>query len=169
MGGGAVFGDTEGVNDSSSDCLASAPAPHDSGIAKRRIFVVEDHDFMRRNLIATLEREAALAVCGEADDAPAALAAIAASLPDLVLTDLTLKASSGLDLIKALRARLPALPVVATTMFDVRTSERRARDAGANVFVSKQDGPDALIAAIHAALRPDADSNRNAPPDSSSS
>jgi two-component system, NarL family, response regulator FusR len=119
---------------------------------KSRIFVIEDHGLMRRSIVQALERESDLIVCGEAEDAEEALAAILSLQPDLVLTDIQLKSSSGLDLIKTLRTRSPGLPVIATTMFDVRRTERLARDAGASAFVAKQDGPDKLVAAIHDAL-----------------
>jgi len=122
---------------------------------KNRVFVIEDHPLMRRSIVEAIEREADLAVCGQAEDAQEAFDAIVTSRPDVVLTDIQLKSSSGLDLVKALHARSPALPVVATTMFDVRRSERLARAAGAVGFVSKQDGPEKLIATIHEVLRTD--------------
>ncbi len=120
---------------------------------KNRVFVIEDHPLMRRSIVEAIEREADLAVCGQAEDAQEAFDAIVSSRPDVVLTDIQLKSSSGLDLIKALHARSPALPVVATTMFDVRRSERLARAAGAVGFVSKQDGPEKLIATVHEVLK----------------
>jgi len=120
---------------------------------KNRVFVIEDHPLMRRSIVEAIEREADLAVCGQAEDAQEAFDAIVTSRPDVVLTDIQLKSSSGLDLIKALHARSPALPVVATTMFDVRRSERLARAAGAVGFVSKQDGPEKLIATVHEVLK----------------
>lgn len=107
---------------------------------------------MRRSIVEAIEREPDLAVCGQAEDANEALAAIVSLQPDLVLTDIQLKSSSGLDLIKTLRERAPALPVIATTMFDVRRTERLARAAGAACFVAKQDGPEKMIAAIHEVL-----------------
>ncbi|MFO1511977.1 MAG: response regulator transcription factor [Verrucomicrobiota bacterium] len=126
---------------------------------KRRIFVIEDHPLMRQSIIGALERETDLTVCGEAADVQEAIAAIAALHPDLVLTDIQLKSSSGLDLIKALHAQTPALPIVATTMFDVRRTERLARAAGASGFASKQDGPEKLIAIIHETLKSDAETD----------
>ena len=119
---------------------------------KRRIFVVEDHGLMRRSIVEALERESDLTVCGQADDAQAALAAVESLRPDLVLTDVELKSSSGLDLIKALRERSPETPVVATTMFDAHRTERQARAIGAAGFVAKQDGPEKLIAAVREIL-----------------
>lgn len=114
---------------------------------------------MRQSIVGALERETDLTVCGEAEDAREAIEAIASLHPDLVLTDIQLKSSSGLDLIKSLHAQTPALPIVATTMFDVRRTERLARAAGASGFASKQDGPEKLIAIIHETLKADAGSD----------
>ena len=124
-----------------------ASAPTGLPDPKRRVFVVEDHPLMRRSIVEAIEREPDLMVCGQAEDVPEVLAIVSLQ-PDVVLTDIQLKTSSGLDLIKALRARLPVLPIVATTMFDVRRTERLARAAGASGFVSKETGPDRLIAMI---------------------
>ena len=107
---------------------------------------------MRRSLVEAIERETDLMVCGQAEDAGEAYAAIMSLQPDLALTDINLKSSSGLDLIKTLRERCPGMPVVATTMFEARQNERLARAAGASGFVAKQDGPKKLIAAIYEAL-----------------
>ena len=106
---------------------------------------------MRRSLVEAIEREPDLTVCGQADDAPE-MAVILSLQPDVVLTDIQLKFSSGLELIKALHARVPGLPVVATTMFDVRRTERLARAAGASGFISKENGPDQLVAVIREVL-----------------
>lgn len=125
---------------------------------KRRVFVVEDHPLMRRSIVEAILREPDLTVCGQAEDVPEVLAIVSLQ-PDVVLTDLQLKASSGLDLIKALRTRLPALPIVATTMFDVRRNERLARAAGASGFVSKENGPDQLVATIREVLKQSGERN----------
>ena len=105
---------------------SQAPTPDGSRVSKRRVFVVEDHPLMRRSMVEAIEREPDLMVCGQAEDASDVLAIVSLQ-PDLVLTDIQLKSSSGLDLIKALHHRLPVLPIVATTMFDVRRTERLAQ------------------------------------------
>ena len=120
---------------------------------KNRVFVIEDHPLMRRSIVEAIERETDLTVCGQAEDAQEALAAIESLRPDIVLTDLQLKSSSGLELIRSLREQAPALPIIATTMFDVRRNERLARAAGASGFVAKQDGPEKLVAAVHDVLK----------------
>lgn len=120
---------------------------------KNRIFVVEDHSLMRKSLVDALEREPDLAVCGQAEDGPEALAAIRSLRPDLVLTDLELKTSSGFDLIRSLRDHAPTLAIIATTLFDGAENERRARAAGASDFVPKLAGPEKLVAAARALLK----------------
>jgi len=129
---------------------------------KNRVFVIEDHPLMRRSIVEAIEREPDLTVCGQAEDAQEGLAAIESLQPDIVLTDIQLKSSSGLDLIKSLHAHSPALPVIATTMFDVRRSERLARAAGAAGFVSKQDGPEKLISTVHQLLKTDKEQGESA-------
>jgi DNA-binding NarL/FixJ family response regulator len=120
---------------------------------KSRVFVIEDHPLMRRSLVEAIERETDLTVCGQAEDAEDAFAAVVSVQPDIVLTDIQLKSSSGLDFIKAIRAHAPGLPVVATTMFDVQRTERLARAAGASAFVAKQDGPAKLIEVVRISLK----------------
>lgn len=110
---------------------------------------------MRHSLVDAIERETDLTVCGQAEDAEEAFAAVVSVRPDIVLTDIHLKSSSGLDFIKAIRAHAPELPVVATTMFDVQRTERLAFAAGASAFVAKQDGPGKLIEVVRNSLRKD--------------
>ena len=135
--------------------VVNATKPATNRGMKIKVFVIEDHPLMRRSLVETIEREADLTVCGQAEDAKEALAAIVSLRPDIVLTDIQLKSSSGLDLIKSLRAQTPTLPIIATTMFDVQRNERLARAAGASGFVAKQDGPVKLIEAVRDSLRKD--------------
>jgi len=129
---------------------------------RNRVFVIEDHPLMRRSLVEAIERESDLTVCGQAENAQAALASILSLQPDIVLTDIQLKSSSGLELIKALRVEAPALPVIATSMFDVRRNERLARAAGTAAFVAKQDGPEKLISTVHQLLKTNKDQGERA-------
>ena len=76
---------------------------------RKQIFIVDDHPVFREGLVVLVKREADLAVCGEADNAPQALAAIERLKPDLVLVDIGLPGKSGLELIKDLRAVLPEI------------------------------------------------------------
>ena len=128
-------------------------AAEESYMSKKNIFVVEDQAAVREGIVESLNREADLNVCGEADDLPRALSAIPNTHPDLVLTDIQLKTSSGLQLIRELRRLYPTLPIVAMTMFDPIGHERQARTSGATGFAAKQEGAGKLIEAIREALR----------------
>lgn len=121
-------------------------------LLKKKIFIVENQAAIRRGLVEALNREPDLMVCGEAEDAAPALADIATDGPDLVLADIQLKSSNGIDLIRELRRLYSTLPVVAMTMFDPVRYERSALAAGANGFVVKQEGPEKIIEAIRRAL-----------------
>ncbi len=119
---------------------------------KMNVFIVEDHPAVRQGIVETINREADLTVCGEAEDAQPALAAIEAAMPQLVLVDIQLKSSNGLDLIRALHERFPALPVIAMTMFDPVRYEKQARTAGATAFIVKQEGAEKMLAIIRDVL-----------------
>ena len=119
---------------------------------KKRVFVVEDHAAVRQGIVETINRETDLVVCGEADEVSLALESLSTASADLVLIDIQLKSSSGLELIRELRRLFPALPTVGMTMFDPVRYERQARAAGASGFVVKQEGAEQMLAAIRRAL-----------------
>ncbi len=75
--------------------------------AGKTVLIVDDHPMLRRGLAALIESEPGLGVCGEAASCTAALAAIRRHSPDLVIVDLALEGSDGLDLIKEMAARHP--------------------------------------------------------------
>src|SRR5262245_56167742 len=85
---------------------------------RAKIFIVDDHPVFREGLVGLVGRETDLSVCGEADNAPRALAGIEHSRPDLVLVDIGLPGKSGLELIKDLRALHPHLAVLVVSMYD---------------------------------------------------
>jgi DNA-binding NarL/FixJ family response regulator len=119
---------------------------------KMNVFIVEDHPAIRQGIVETINREADLSVCGEADDVQPALTAIEAAPPQLVLVDIQLKSSSGLDLIRVLHERFPALPIIAMTMFDPVRYEKEARAAGARAFIVKQEGAEKMVEIVRHVL-----------------
>src|SRR6267143_2276097 len=78
-----------------------------SGKAKRRVFLVDDHPLVREWLTNLINQQSDLLVCGEAESAPHAIQAIAATRPDVVIVDISLKDSSGIELIKDLKQSHP--------------------------------------------------------------
>jgi len=72
--------------------------------SKKRIFIVDDHPIVREGLITIINHEKDFEVCGEADEAREAFKAISELKPDVVIVDITLKNSDGIELTKHLKA-----------------------------------------------------------------
>jgi DNA-binding NarL/FixJ family response regulator len=119
---------------------------------KTRIVLVDDHALFRRGLASLIETEPDLSVCAEADSHRSALDAIAAAQPGLVITDLSLRDSEGLELIKDIKRRWPGLPVLVLSMHDETHHAERALHAGAHGYVSKQDFDETVLIAIRRLL-----------------
>jgi DNA-binding NarL/FixJ family response regulator len=129
--------------------ISSATPPT---VAKRNILVVEDHLLFRAMLVQLINTEPGLTACGEADNVQDALTLIEATHPDAVIVDLSLKGSSGLELIKVLRARRLALPALVLSMSPESLYAERAIGAGAQGYVSKQESPTEVVAALRTVL-----------------
>ncbi len=114
-----------------------------------RVFLVDDHEVVRRGVAEVLEDDPHLVVAGEAGSVAEALARVPAVRPDVVVLDMRLPDGSGADLCRSLRQRIPGLPCLVLTSF----SDPEARDAavlaGATGFLLKQVRGPALVAAVH--------------------
>jgi len=86
--------------------------------SKRKVFIVDDHPIVREGLAQMINREPDLAVCGDAQEMHEALASIEAQKPHILIVDISLNGPDGLDLLKNIRARDPALPVLILSMHD---------------------------------------------------
>jgi DNA-binding NarL/FixJ family response regulator len=109
---------------------------------------VDDHPIVRRGLAMLIGTEKDLVVCGEADDAPAALEQVQKLLPDLAVIDLSLKASSGLELVKQVRTMCPDVKVLVFTMHDEPMYAERVLRAGAHGYVTKEEGAERALEAM---------------------
>jgi DNA-binding NarL/FixJ family response regulator len=113
---------------------------------------VDDHAVMREGLVAQINRESGLVVCGQAETAGAAVAAVESLNPDLVLADITLPGRNGLELIRDLKSLRPGLPVLVLSMHDAALFAERVLRAGGRGYVSKQQSGQKLIQAIRQVL-----------------
>ena len=118
----------------------------------KRIFIVDDHPMMRQGLAQLIGVESDLAVCGEAENAGAALNAIGTLKPDLVLADISLPDKNGLELIKDFQALRPGLPVLVISMHDESLYAGRVLRAGGRGYIMKQEGGKKLMQAIRQVL-----------------
>ncbi len=123
------------------------------GIGKpARLVLVDDHPAVREGLAESINRETGLTVCGQADDQAAALRVVESTRPDLVVIDLTLKTSSGLELIKDIHARWPGVLVLVVSMHDENLYAERVLRAGARGYITKQEATHKVIEAIRHVL-----------------
>ncbi|MEW6155875.1 MAG: response regulator transcription factor [Verrucomicrobiota bacterium] len=118
----------------------------------KKILVVDDHPIMRQGLAQLIEAEPDLAVCGQAENAFAALEAIGVLHPDLVLADISLPGKSGLELIKDIQAMYPGLTVLVISMHDEAIYAERVLRAGGRGYIMKQEGGKKLMQAIRQVL-----------------
>ncbi len=120
--------------------------------SRKRIFIVDDHPMMRDGLRALISGESDLEVCGEAEDALPALEQIAKLKPDLAIVDITLRSTSGLELIKDLKNHAPDVPALVISMHDESLYAERVLRAGGRGYVMKQEGGKKLMEAIRQVL-----------------
>ena len=120
--------------------------------AKHRLLIVDDHPLFREGLRQIIERDPELTVCGEASSAAEALEAIPQIKPDLVLVDISLGGTSGIDLLKAIRTEYEELPVLVVSMHEESLYAERALRAGAMGYVMKHEPGKTVKAAIHKLL-----------------
>ena len=117
-----------------------------------RILLVDDHPMVRERLADVINREPDLVVSGEAEDRHEAIQAILAKPPDLVIVDLKLKNSDGLELIKDIRARWPRMRMLVVSMHDESLYAERVIRAGALGYITKQEATRKILLAIRRVL-----------------
>lgn len=114
-----------------------------------RVAVVDDHPWVRMGLVAMLATEDDFMVCGEADDAPGAIELVAASKPDLVIIDISLKGDvDGIELTRQLKTTHPQLVVLTLSLHAESEYQDRALAAGASAYVNKSAVNDCLFDTI---------------------
>ena len=119
---------------------------------KRSIFLVDDHPLVREWLSNLIHEQPDLAVCGEAESGPEALQAMLAAKPDIAIVDISLKDSSGIELIKNLKQTCPTVSVLVLSMHEESHYAERALRAGARGYVMKRETTRKVIAAIRQVL-----------------
>jgi len=122
------------------------------GTKKTKILIVEDHPLFRAMLVQVINQELGMSVCGETNNIHDAMALIEQTSPDAAIVDITLHGSSGLELIKDLKARRLRLPVLVLSMHAERLYAERVLHAGAKGYVSKEESPEEVVAAIRKVL-----------------
>ena len=113
-----------------------------------RVFLVDDHEVVRRGVAEVLEDEPGITVAGEAGSVAEALARVPAVRPDVVVIDMRLPDGDGADLCRDLRERIPGLRCLVLTSFSEQEALDAAVRAGASGFLLKQVRGPALVTAV---------------------
>jgi len=115
-----------------------------------RVFLVDDHEIVRRGVAELLERERDLDVVGEAADVAHALARIEATMPDVAVLDMRLPDGDGIALCREIRSRHPQIRCLILTAYDDDEAAMSAVLAGASGYVLKNIAGSKLVDDVRA-------------------
>jgi DNA-binding NarL/FixJ family response regulator len=120
---------------------------------KAKVLIVDDHPVVREGLAMHLATQPDLEVCGEAEDLAGALARLASARPDVAIIDISLKNSSGIELIRRIKDRQDSVRILVWSMYPESLYAERALRAGAQGYLNKGQATHHVVDAIRAVLR----------------
>jgi DNA-binding NarL/FixJ family response regulator len=120
---------------------------------KKKILIVEDHTLLRVGLRALLSQDPDIEIAGESEDGREAVRAIGTINPDLVLMDLTMPRTNGIDAIREIKRRYPGVRVLVLTVHKADEYIHESLKAGADGYVLKDATHDELRTAVQTVLR----------------
>jgi DNA-binding NarL/FixJ family response regulator len=118
---------------------------------KIRVVVADDHPIVRQGVVALLGDESDIEVVAAVADGRAALSAVLAENPDVVLMDLRMPEMDGVEATKAVRARRSEVAVLVLTTYDTDEAIVRAVEAGAAGYMLKDSPTEDLVDAVRRA------------------
>lgn len=113
-----------------------------------RLLIADDHAIMRDGLSAMLDSEADMEVIGTTSDGAAAIAAAREFMPDVILMDISMPGTGGVEAIRYIKRKSPMIGIVVLTFHKEEHFVRSALDAGADGYVLKDESKSELVAAI---------------------
>ena len=118
-----------------------------------RVFLVDDHEVVRRGVAEVLEDDPGITVAGEAGSVAEALVRVPAVRPDVLVVDMRLPDGDGTDLYQGLNERMPGLRCLVLTSYAEEEALEAARRSGAAGFLLKQVRGPALVSAVRTVAR----------------
>jgi two-component system response regulator NreC len=113
-----------------------------------RVLLVDDHAIVRTGLRMLFQAEPDIVIVGEAGSGEAAIAAVAALKPDVVVMDIAMPGMSGIEATRQIKAISPETAVLALTMHEEEPYFFQMLEAGASGYVPKRAAADDLVSAI---------------------
>jgi len=118
-----------------------------------RIAIVDDHALVRAGLRQFFAEQADFAIAGEAANGREALDIVRQAQVDVVVLDINMPGSSGVDALAAIKARAPALPVLILSGFSEAQYATTLLRQGASGYLNKDCDPDEIVAAVRMLAR----------------
>jgi len=118
-----------------------------------RLLVADDHGLLRAGLIALLNAEAGMVVVGEADDENSAVSLAVEKRPDVVLMDISMPDSGGLEATRRIKQLVPEARVLIMTVHEDKGLMQEAIRIGAMGYILKRAIKSELVNAIQAVMR----------------
>ena len=117
-----------------------------------KIFVVDDHPLFRKGVVQLLRLNSQFQVFGEAGTYEAAITGITSKEPDLVLLDLNMKGTSGIEILSSIKNFDPSIKVVMLTVSDSPNDLLQAIKTGADGYLLKDLEPEEILENIKRAV-----------------
>jgi two-component system invasion response regulator UvrY len=114
------------------------------------VLLVDDHAVVREGYRRLLERDGGIAVIGEAADAATAHSLFCCLDPQIVVMDITLPGTSGIEVMRRMLIYKPGALVLIFSMHEDTIFATRALESGAFGYVTKASAPHVLVEAVHA-------------------
>jgi DNA-binding NarL/FixJ family response regulator len=118
-----------------------------------RLLIADDHAILRSGLRQLFSSAADIVVVAEAEDGPQVVETLRTDKFDVVLLDLSMPGTSGVDLVSRISDRYPRLAIVVLSMHNEPQIAERALKAGAAGYVTKDSDAATLLAAVRAAAK----------------
>jgi DNA-binding NarL/FixJ family response regulator len=113
-----------------------------------RVLIADDHTVVRQGLKQILSDDPQLSVVGEAADGNEVLTALETLSVDALVLDITMPGRNGLDVLKEVKRKRPALPVLVLSMHPEDQFAIRILRAGAAGYITKESAPEELVGAL---------------------
>ena len=113
-----------------------------------KLLVVDDHPIVRKGVRQILADAPDVEVCGEAVNGAEAVAKARGQSWDVILLDLSMPGSDGLEVLKQIRQEHPHLPILVLSTYSEEQFAVRAIRAGASGYLTKDSAPEQLVTAI---------------------